>query len=217
MNYTGHGILQARIWSGQSFHCLGDLPKPGIKPRSPSVQADSLPAELQGKPKNTGVGSPSLLQQIFPTQELNQGLLHCWRILYQLRHQGKKSIIQLLQPTNNSCRIHKVREDPRDLLPKYPTITSYGVHNLWIIALLFALFCLSSLSTHEIPTIVRESLHRGMIDQPQIMPWPTAKFPTFFKLLTGGGGVGNPALLIILLPATQVLKGLLCVLKPHLC
>ena len=34
------------------------------------------------------VGSLSLLQRIFPTQELNQGLLHCSQILYQLRHQG---------------------------------------------------------------------------------------------------------------------------------
>ena len=31
----------------------------------------------QGKPKNTGMGSLSLLQGIFPTQESNQGLLHC--------------------------------------------------------------------------------------------------------------------------------------------
>ena len=38
------------------------------------VQADSLPAELQGKPKNAGVGSPSLLQWICLTQELNKGL-----------------------------------------------------------------------------------------------------------------------------------------------
>ena len=36
---------------------------------------------------NTGVGSLSLLQQVFPTQELNQGLLHCRRILYQLSYQ----------------------------------------------------------------------------------------------------------------------------------
>ena len=38
--------------------CLppGDLPYPGIEPRSPALQADSLPAEPQGKPKNTGVG-----------------------------------------------------------------------------------------------------------------------------------------------------------------
>ena len=36
---------------------------------------------------NTGVGSLSLLQGIFPTQELNQGLLHCRWILYQLSYQ----------------------------------------------------------------------------------------------------------------------------------
>ena len=51
-------------------------------------QQYSLPAELQEKPKNTGVGSLSLLQQIFPTQESNQGLLHRRRILYQLSYQG---------------------------------------------------------------------------------------------------------------------------------
>ena len=39
------------------------------------MQADSLPAEPQGKPKNTGVGSLCLLQQIFPTQELRNARL----------------------------------------------------------------------------------------------------------------------------------------------
>ena len=34
--------------------------------------------------QNIGVGCLSLLQGIFPTQESNQGLLHCRRILYQL-------------------------------------------------------------------------------------------------------------------------------------
>ena len=34
----------------------GDLPNPGIEPRSPALQADSLPAEPQGEPKNTGGG-----------------------------------------------------------------------------------------------------------------------------------------------------------------
>ena len=48
---------------------------------------DCLPAEPQGKPKNTRVGSLSLLQRIFLTQELNQGLLHYRRILYQLSYQ----------------------------------------------------------------------------------------------------------------------------------
>ena len=49
---------------------------------------DSLPAESQGKPKNTGVGSLSLLQRIFPTQELNQGIMHCRQILCQLTYEG---------------------------------------------------------------------------------------------------------------------------------
>ena len=62
-------------WSGQPFPSPGDLPNPGIESRSPTLQADSLPAEPQGKPKNTGVDSLSLLQRIFLTQKLNRGLL----------------------------------------------------------------------------------------------------------------------------------------------
>ena len=58
-------------WSGSPFPSPGDLPNPGIKPRSPVLQADSLPAEPQQKPKTTGVGSLSLLQRIFPTQGSN--------------------------------------------------------------------------------------------------------------------------------------------------
>ena len=74
-------------WSGYPFPSPGDLPNLGIKPKSPTLQADSLPVEPQGKPKNTGVGSLSLLQRIFPTQELNWGLLHCRWILYQLTYE----------------------------------------------------------------------------------------------------------------------------------
>ena len=56
-------------WSGKPFPSTGDLPNPGTEPRSPVLQADSLPAEPQEKPKNTGVGSLSLLYGVFPTQE----------------------------------------------------------------------------------------------------------------------------------------------------
>ena len=55
---------------------------------SPALQADSLSSEPPGKPINTGVGSLSLFQGIFLTQESNQGLLHCRWILYQLSYQG---------------------------------------------------------------------------------------------------------------------------------
>ena len=45
-----HGISQARAlqWVAVSFP--GDLPNPGIEPKSPALQADSLPTELQGGP-----------------------------------------------------------------------------------------------------------------------------------------------------------------------
>ena len=42
--------------------------------------------------KNTGVGSHSLLQGIFPTQGSNPGLLHCRQILYHLSHQGRLEV-----------------------------------------------------------------------------------------------------------------------------
>ena len=64
----------------------GDLPNLGIEPRSPTLQAVALPSEPPEKPKNTGVGSLSLLQGIFPTQESNPGLQHCRWILYHLSH-----------------------------------------------------------------------------------------------------------------------------------
>ena len=51
----------------------GHLLNPGIKPRSPTLQADSLPAEQPGKPENTGVGSLSLLQGIFPSPGIERG------------------------------------------------------------------------------------------------------------------------------------------------
>ena len=71
--------------SGLLFPSPGDLPDPGIELRSPILQLDYLPCEPPGKPKNTGVGSLSLLQEIFPTQGSNPGLPHCFRILYHLR------------------------------------------------------------------------------------------------------------------------------------
>ena len=90
MNYTVHGILQARIldWVHVPFSRESSQHRDQTYV---SCTADCSPAEPPGKPKNTGVGSLSLLQQIFPTQESNQGLLLCRRILYQLSYQGSLS------------------------------------------------------------------------------------------------------------------------------
>ena len=61
------GFSRQEYWRGWPHPPLGDLPNPGIESRSPTLQADSLPAEPQEKPKDTGMGSLSLLQPIFLT------------------------------------------------------------------------------------------------------------------------------------------------------
>ena len=82
------GFLQATILEWVATHSSRDLPNPEIELKSSALQADSLPSEPPGKPKNTGVHSLSLLQRIFPTQGSNRGLVHYRWILYQLSYQG---------------------------------------------------------------------------------------------------------------------------------
>ena len=68
-----------------------DLPNPGIKPRSPTLHVDSLPAEPPGKPKNTGVGSLSLLQQIpYPGIELGSPALQADSLPIELSEKAEK-------------------------------------------------------------------------------------------------------------------------------
>ena len=91
--YIVHGILQARILEWVDF----PFSRGSSQPRDPTqigshIAGNSLPAEPQGKPKNTGLGSLSLLQWIFPTQESNWGLPYCRQILYQSgKPDGKES------------------------------------------------------------------------------------------------------------------------------
>ena len=48
------GFPRQEHWSGFPFPSPRDLPHPGIKPRSPALQADSLPSEPPGKPRRMG-------------------------------------------------------------------------------------------------------------------------------------------------------------------
>ena len=74
----GHIVQDSRL-PGSSVHgdSLGKNTGVGSMPfpKSPTLQADSLPSEPLGKPQNTGMGSISLLWGNFPIQQLNQGLL----------------------------------------------------------------------------------------------------------------------------------------------
>ena len=58
--HTVHGILQAKILEWVAFPFSRGSSQTRDRAASPALQADPLPAKPQGKPKNTGVGSPSL-------------------------------------------------------------------------------------------------------------------------------------------------------------
>ena len=61
--YGYHFHEGSNVFIDSETSCLN----PGIKPRSPALQADPLSAESPKRPKNTEVGTPSFLQGIFPT------------------------------------------------------------------------------------------------------------------------------------------------------
>ena len=71
------GILQAGILEWVAMSSSAGSSQPRNQTCSPTLQADSFLFEPSGKPKNTGVGSLSLLQEIFPTQESVEVLLRC--------------------------------------------------------------------------------------------------------------------------------------------
>ena len=61
---------------------------------SDSLRLHGLYSPWNSPGQNTGVGSLSLLQGIFPTKGSNPGLLHCRQILYQLSHKGSPRILK---------------------------------------------------------------------------------------------------------------------------
>ena len=53
------GFSRQEYWSRLPFPSPGDLPDPGVEPRSPTSQADALPSEPPGKPRVSPGGSDS--------------------------------------------------------------------------------------------------------------------------------------------------------------
>ena len=94
MDYIVHGILQVRILEWIAFPYSSWSSQPKDQAQASHIEADSSPAEPPGKPKNARVGSLSLLQQSFPTQELNWCLEFCRRNLSQLCYQERPEVDQ---------------------------------------------------------------------------------------------------------------------------
>ena len=85
---TVHGILQARLLEWVVFPFSRGSSQLRNRTQISRIAGGFFTPEPPGKPKNTGMGSLSLLQGIFLIQELNQGLLHWRQILYWLSYQG---------------------------------------------------------------------------------------------------------------------------------
>ena len=111
------GILLIEYWSELPCPPPGDLPNPKIEPRSLAFQVDYLPSEPPGKPKTTGVGSLSLLQRIFPTQESNRALLYCRQVLYQLSYQGSPLAWSIMYHLERQCGIWRPTLEVKAFLP----------------------------------------------------------------------------------------------------
>ena len=125
--------------TGVACHALlqGVFPCPGIEPRSSTLQADSLLSEPPGQPESAGVGSLSLLQGIFLTQELNWCLLCCRQILYQLSYQGsptRKHTSRILISSDRSTT--SSQQEAKNLIsPEIQLIRVRGISEicfLWI-------------------------------------------------------------------------------------
>ena len=86
--YTVHGTLQARILEWVTFPFSGRSSQPRDQTQVSHISGGFFTSWATREAQEYGVGSLSFLQGIFPTQELNQGLLHCRRILYQLSYEG---------------------------------------------------------------------------------------------------------------------------------
>ena len=107
MNYTVHGILQARTLGLVAIPFSRGSSQPRNRTQVSCTAGFSLQAEPQGKPKNTGMGSLSLLQGIFLTTELNRGLLYCRQILYQLSYQGNYKLKFSFKKCDLQCLLHR--------------------------------------------------------------------------------------------------------------
>ena len=130
------GSSRQDYWNGLPFPSPGDLPDPGIEPRSPALQAGSLLSELPGKP------SIPLHFHNFFFFFLQSGLLKIYSLNFQLHNTVLLSIVTMLYFTFPEF-IHLIIGNlyPLTIFTHFPT-TTVGDHQavLWIYELGFCRF-----------------------------------------------------------------------------
>ena len=96
---------------------------------SDSFQPYGLYSPCNSPGQNTGVGSHSVLQRIFPSQKLNQGLLHCRQILYQLNLQGSPlTVLGTVNLLNNAKKAWTIGDDQYKEGVKYLQVSTDEVY-----------------------------------------------------------------------------------------
>ena len=105
-----HGILQVRILEWVAFPFSRGSSQPRDWTQVSRTGGGFLPAEPQGKPKNTGVHTLSLLQWIFPTQDWTRVSCICRWILYQLSYQGMMVRLSLILIIYSLTRVKHSRK-----------------------------------------------------------------------------------------------------------
>ena len=88
LDYTGNGILQARILEWVAFPFSRGSSQPRDWTQVSCIAGGFFTSWATREAQDTGTGSLSLLQGIFLTQESNWDLLHCRQIIYQLSYEG---------------------------------------------------------------------------------------------------------------------------------
>ena len=93
---------------------------------SDSATPWTIYSPLNSPGQNTGLGSLSLLQVIFPTQEWNRGILHCRQILYQLSYKGSWKLVKNMSAVQETPVWFLGWEDPPE---KSYTLQYCGLEN----------------------------------------------------------------------------------------
>ena len=110
------GFSRQEYWSGLLFPSPGDLPDPGIKPGSPTLEADASTSEPPGKPtlmptkknpprkKETTKQTERLGLHQKACQDSNPGILLANTMIYKKKHVGTSLVVQWLRLCTVQCR-----------------------------------------------------------------------------------------------------------------
>ena len=98
------GFPWQEYWSGFPFPPAGDLPNAGTEPRSPTLQADSLPSEPPGKP-NIHLSPPFWTSQILPKAAAIFFWIYDFQIIFQAYWNQLNNMYILIYKRNQSAVI----------------------------------------------------------------------------------------------------------------